>query len=86
MDRQRVYQHIDDHFDQTVRDLQEYVRRPSVSVDGSGMRECAELVAERYRGLGCGEVEIVETETFPGVWGTTTPAPRSRSSTTTCMT
>jgi acetylornithine deacetylase/succinyl-diaminopimelate desuccinylase-like protein len=68
MDRQRVYQHIDDHFDQTVRDLQEYVRRPSVSVDGSGMRECAELVAERYRGLGCGEVEIVETETFPGVW------------------
>ncbi|MBJ7596977.1 MAG: hypothetical protein DLM67_26675 [Candidatus Nephthysia bennettiae] len=68
MDLEAVYAHIDGHIDETVRDLQEYVRRPSVSVDGSGMRECAELVARRYRELGCAEVEIVETETFPGVW------------------
>jgi acetylornithine deacetylase/succinyl-diaminopimelate desuccinylase-like protein len=63
-----VYEYIDGHLEQTIGDLQEYVRRPSVSVDGSGMRECAELVAERYRRLGCAEVEIVETQTFPGVW------------------
>jgi acetylornithine deacetylase/succinyl-diaminopimelate desuccinylase-like protein len=68
MDLEAVYAHIDGHIDETVRDLQEYVRRPSVSVDGSGMRECAELVAQRYRDLGCAEVEMVETETFPGVW------------------
>jgi acetylornithine deacetylase/succinyl-diaminopimelate desuccinylase-like protein len=65
---QPVFAYIDDHIDETVRALQEYVRRPSVSVEGSGMRECAELVAERYDRLGCGEVEIVDTETFPGVW------------------
>ena len=68
MDPQPVFAYIDDHIDETVRDLQEYVRRPSVSVEGSGMRECAELVAERYSRLGCREVEIVDTETFPGVW------------------
>jgi len=68
MDLSPVYEYIEGHIDETVRMLQEYVRRPSVSVEGAGMRECAELVAEHYRALGCGEVEIVETETFPGVW------------------
>jgi acetylornithine deacetylase/succinyl-diaminopimelate desuccinylase-like protein len=68
LDQQPVFAYLDDHLDETVRALQEYVRRPSVSVEGSGMRECAELVAERYRRLGCHEVEIVDTETFPGVW------------------
>jgi acetylornithine deacetylase/succinyl-diaminopimelate desuccinylase-like protein len=63
-----VYRYIDDHLDDGIRALQKYVRQASVSVDGAGMRECAELVAERYRALGCAEVEIVETETFPGVW------------------
>jgi acetylornithine deacetylase/succinyl-diaminopimelate desuccinylase-like protein len=69
VDLEPIYRHIDEHLDDSVRQLAEYVRHPSVSVgDGAGMRECAELVAEHYRALGCGEVEIVETETFPGVW------------------
>jgi len=63
-----VYAYIDGRLDENIAALQEYVRRPSVSVDGTGMRECAQLVAEHYRKLGCAEVEIVETETFPGVW------------------
>jgi acetylornithine deacetylase/succinyl-diaminopimelate desuccinylase-like protein len=63
-----VYRHIDDHLEDSVEALRDYVRQPSVSVDGTGMRECAELVAGRYRDVGCAEVEIVETETFPGVW------------------
>lgn len=68
MERGQIYRHIDEHLEETLLKLQEYVRQPSVSVDGTGMRECAELVAGHYRGLGCGEVEIVETDTFPGVW------------------
>lgn len=63
-----VFSHIDAHLPEHIATLREYVRQPSVSVDGSGMRECAELVAEHYRALGCQEVEIVETGTFPGVW------------------
>ncbi len=68
MEIQKVYQHIDDHLGESIRALQEYVRFPSVSVDGKGMRECAEHVAQRYRNLGCQEVEVVDTETYPGVW------------------
>ncbi|HZP97431.1 MAG TPA: M20/M25/M40 family metallo-hydrolase [Candidatus Limnocylindria bacterium] len=68
MDLQQVYRHIDDHLDESIAALQRYVRLPSVSVDGTGMRECAEHVADRYRALGCHEVETVETATFPGVW------------------
>lgn len=67
-DRDAIYRDIDAHLDESVRALQAYVRHPSVSVDGVGMRECAELVAGHYRALGCQEVEVVETETFPGVW------------------
>ncbi len=68
MDVESIYRHIDDHLSEGVRALQDYVRLPSVSVDGTGMRECAEHVAERYWQLGCGEVEIVDTDTYPGVW------------------
>jgi acetylornithine deacetylase/succinyl-diaminopimelate desuccinylase-like protein len=69
MDLEPIYRYIDEHLDESVRELAEYVRQPSVSVgDGTGMRECAELVAEHYRALGCSEVQIVETETYPGVW------------------
>ena len=39
MDVQRVYQHIDDHLEEAIHALQEYVRLPSVSVDGKGMRD-----------------------------------------------
>ncbi|HZT95848.1 MAG TPA: hypothetical protein VFB34_03315, partial [Chloroflexota bacterium] len=65
MDVESIYRHIDDHLSEGVRALQDYVRLPSVSVDGTGMRECAEHVAERYWQLGCGEVEIVDTDTYP---------------------
>ncbi|MFT4123160.1 MAG: M20/M25/M40 family metallo-hydrolase [Microbacteriaceae bacterium] len=67
--RDRVRAHIDEHLEETVDVLSDYVRIPSVSVgDGSGMREAAEFLADRYRAFGCNEVEIVDTETFPGVW------------------
>jgi acetylornithine deacetylase/succinyl-diaminopimelate desuccinylase-like protein len=64
-----IYKYIDDHMNETIESLKDYVRRPSVSVgDGTGMAECAQLVADRYRAFGCQEVEIVETSTFPGVF------------------
>lgn len=64
-----IYKHIDDNMHGTVESLKEYVRHPSVSVgNGEGMRACAELVAQRYRELGCSDIEIVDTCTFPGVY------------------
>lgn len=67
--RDRVRAIVAGNIDEIVEDLKEYIRIPSVSVgDGTGMREAAEFLAARYRDFGCQEVEIVETETFPGVW------------------
>lgn len=68
MNRQAIYDHIDAHLDDTVTMIQEYVRQPSISVSGTGLRECAELVAGYYRDLGCQEVEIIESNGAPGVW------------------
>ena len=68
IDVRAVHRHIDAHLEERVDMLRRYVRQPSVSTEGTGMRECARLVAEHYRELGCQEVEIVETETFPAVW------------------
>src|SRR5512146_470074 len=63
-----IYDYIDRHLPQHVALLQEYVRQPSVSVDGTGMSECAELVARFYRDLGCQEVELIDGPGYPGVW------------------
>jgi acetylornithine deacetylase/succinyl-diaminopimelate desuccinylase-like protein len=63
-----VYDAIDDGLEDTVTSIQEYIRQPSVSVDGIGIRECAELVATRYRQLGCQHVEVVDTPGAPAVW------------------
>jgi len=68
IDLDAVGRHIDAHLDEHIEMLRRYVRQPSVSIDGLGMRGCAELVAEHYRQLGCQEVEVVETGTHPAVW------------------
>lgn len=65
----KIHDHIDAHMPETIEALKKYVRIPSVSVgNGEGMKEAAELVAERYRALGCQQVEITDTRTFPGVF------------------
>jgi len=68
IDVDAVHRHLDATFDESLEMLRRYVRQPSVSIEGLGVRECAELVAEHYRWLGCHEVEVVETETYPAVW------------------
>lgn len=44
-----VFAWIDAHVDEAVADLQELVRQPSVSAQGVGLRECAELVCRQMR-------------------------------------
>ncbi|MGH9320888.1 MAG: M20/M25/M40 family metallo-hydrolase [Vicinamibacteria bacterium] len=66
--RSAIHRYIDEHLDDHVAHIQRWVRQPSVSWDNLGMGECAELVAESYRRLGCREVEILEGRFHPGVW------------------
>jgi acetylornithine deacetylase/succinyl-diaminopimelate desuccinylase-like protein len=66
--REAIFRHIDDHIDEHVAHIQSWVRQPSVSWDNLGVGECAELVADSYRRLGCREVEIIPGRFHPGVW------------------
>jgi acetylornithine deacetylase/succinyl-diaminopimelate desuccinylase-like protein len=66
--RQEIFRHIDDNIDDHVARIQQWVRQPSVSWDNLGVGECAELVAESYRRLGCREVEVIPGRFHPGVW------------------
>lgn len=68
MNREKIFQHIDEHIDEHVALIQDWVRQKSVSWDNLGMKECSELVAETYRRLGCQEVEILKGRFHPGVW------------------
>jgi acetylornithine deacetylase/succinyl-diaminopimelate desuccinylase-like protein len=68
MNREAIHRYIDEHLDDHLAHVQAWVRQPSVSWDGLGVRECADLVARSYRDLGCTEVEILEGRYHPGVW------------------
>jgi acetylornithine deacetylase/succinyl-diaminopimelate desuccinylase-like protein len=49
---QAIYDYIDAHADEYVRDLQTLVRQPSISAQNVGLRECAQLVLDMMRGDG----------------------------------
>jgi acetylornithine deacetylase/succinyl-diaminopimelate desuccinylase-like protein len=46
---QDIYDYIDAHAEEYIRDLQTLVRQPSVSAQNIGLRECAELVLKMMR-------------------------------------
>ncbi|MDQ7859027.1 MAG: M20/M25/M40 family metallo-hydrolase [Armatimonadota bacterium] len=60
--------YLDAHADAHLERVRAYVRQPSISGEGAGMAEMAEMVADSIRRLG-GAVEIVPTEGWPVVTG-----------------
>lgn len=67
-DMQAVDRSIEKRFDQSLEELSRLCAQPSISAQGLGMQECAELVAESLRARGF-TVEIKSTEGFPVVYG-----------------
>ncbi len=59
---------IDAHQDAAIATLQRFCRQPSISAQNKGMRDMAELVAERLRELGA-ETSLVPTQGFTVVVG-----------------
>lgn len=55
-----VFKFIDEHFDEHIQKIQSYLRQPSVSGEGIGMHECAELTAKYIENLG-GEAEVISS-------------------------
>ena len=42
-----IYKYIDDNVDEYIEDLQEFIRKPSVSAQKLGLEECANYVVEK---------------------------------------
>lgn len=67
--RSAIFHHIDEHLDEHIARIQEFLRQPSVS--GGSKKEvfkCAELLRSYFQEFGCAETEIIETAGHPAVW------------------
>lgn len=69
MSRAKIYEHLAREQEHHIATLQEWIRQPSISTEpNGGVGDYAELLAGRYRELGCDHVQVVETgDTWPGV-------------------
>jgi acetylornithine deacetylase/succinyl-diaminopimelate desuccinylase-like protein len=59
---------IHDHSDEFVSELQRFIRLPSVSTTGEGVRRCAENVVQKLQSFGM-EALLLETDGNPLVFG-----------------
>ncbi|MGE3274037.1 MAG: M20/M25/M40 family metallo-hydrolase [Vicinamibacterales bacterium] len=59
-DLQQVYTYIDDNIDQHVRNLQDWIRQPSISNSGEGIPESAEMVKGFFDELGCQQTQVYD--------------------------
>jgi acetylornithine deacetylase/succinyl-diaminopimelate desuccinylase-like protein len=67
-DMQAVDRSINQRLDRSLEELSRLCAQPSISAQGLGMQECAELVAGSLRARGF-EVDIKSTKGFPVVYG-----------------
>ena len=65
---EKVYKHIDQDVEKHILKLQEFVRQPSISQTGEGVRECAELLKSYLEELGCRKATLVEGQYSPIVY------------------
>lgn len=64
----KIHAQIDREFDHHIRQIQEYLRQPSVAITGEGIRETAEMTARYIKDLG-GWARVERTKTHPIVRG-----------------
>jgi acetylornithine deacetylase/succinyl-diaminopimelate desuccinylase-like protein len=66
---EKVSKYIDLHLDEHIRKMQDFLRQPSVSAENCGVRDCAELLKSHFVNLGCKKARLIETKSFPVVYG-----------------
>jgi len=64
----KIRTYLDKEKDRHIKRICSFIAQPSISVEDTGVRECAEQLVERFKELGCNEAELVETGGLPGVW------------------
>jgi len=62
----RVFERIDEDFDDHLDAIRTYLRQPSVSSTGEGVARCAEMTAELVESCG-GRAEVIGTDGHPAV-------------------
>jgi acetylornithine deacetylase/succinyl-diaminopimelate desuccinylase-like protein len=67
--QREVFARIDERLEADILRLQTFVQQPSISAEGFGIRECAELLRGYLAALGCDPAEVVETGGHPVVYG-----------------
>jgi acetylornithine deacetylase/succinyl-diaminopimelate desuccinylase-like protein len=65
----RIYNHIDQHFDEHLAAAQDYMRQPSISTQNIGIQECAELTAGMLREMGADARPVPLEGGHPVVYG-----------------
>ncbi|HZQ09532.1 MAG TPA: hypothetical protein VFD70_23345 [Anaerolineae bacterium] len=63
-----VYAHIEQNFDAHLERTRRILRQPSISADGTGIREMAGMLATWLQELGA-KASVIETARFPIVYG-----------------
>ncbi len=66
LDKLKAY--LTDNKSRHVQRVQRLVQQPSVSTEDLGVHECAQLLVDYHRELGCQESNIVQTAGLPGLW------------------
>ena len=69
MDLKRIEAHLKRNFPRDVKRVRKMIQQPSVSGEGRGIRECAQLVAAYLKEAGVESPELVETDGNPVVYG-----------------
>jgi len=65
----RIHEKIDGNFEEHLARIQSYLRQPSISSTGQGMKETAEMTCSYIRELLGGETTLVPTSGYPVVFG-----------------
>ncbi len=69
VDFDKVSKYINAHLNEHIQKMQEFLRQPSVSAENYGVRKCAELLRGYFAELGCKDARLIETGSFPVVYG-----------------
>ena len=66
-DLPKIFNYIDAHIDEHVRNLQKWIQQPSISNTGEGIQESAQMVKGYFDQLGCQQSRVYD----PGIteWG-----------------
>jgi acetylornithine deacetylase/succinyl-diaminopimelate desuccinylase-like protein len=67
-DYNRIDSYLEKNLDRSIEELSKLVAQPSISAQGIGLKECANLVADMLRARGF-SAEVMDTEGAPVVFG-----------------